>query len=239
MQNQDEEAFLSRLLHRAVHDLKAPVRHSEMFCEILSQQLSSESFTTEVSDTIDSIHRANRSQRVILDSFGKFVRHVFSELEIESLNFDALISEAWETTKDVSRRDDVDFELLTSVGSVKLDREKMKGALQELFDNACSFRSSERPHAIKCNARTSLNELTGVTELVVSIIDNGIGVDPQLLDRIPQPFEKLPGPRNAPRGGLGLTAANRIVQRHGGRLDLSSDGVSGFTAKIVLPIASS
>ena len=69
-------------------------------------------------------------------------------------------------------------------------------------------------------------------EVIVSVIDTGEGIPPENLDRI---FD----PGFTTRGvgvGLGLSTVYRIVQKHGGRIDVKSRVNEGSTFTIQIPI---
>ncbi len=71
--------------------------------------------------------------------------------------------------------------------------------------------------------------------VIVEVEDNGEGIEPELLDRIFEPFFTT-----KPRGvgtGLGLSIARKIVTRHGGTIEVSSQKDQGTTFRISLPLA--
>ena len=72
-------------------------------------------------------------------------------------------------------------------------------------------------------------------DAVVRIRDNGIGIAPEMLDRIFEPFTQLDRSPAHARGGLGigLTLARQLAQMHGGSLEARSDGL-GLGAELVL-----
>jgi light-regulated signal transduction histidine kinase (bacteriophytochrome) len=71
---------------------------------------------------------------------------------------------------------------------------------------------------------------------VVSVADNGIGIDPQFFDRIFQVFKRLHGPDSYEGAGLGLALCRRIVEGHGGVIKVSSEGLGkGTTFSFSLP----
>ncbi len=72
-------------------------------------------------------------------------------------------------------------------------------------------------------------------EVVVEVRDTGFGIPPELLARVTEPF--FTTKERGVGTGLGLTVCKRIVDRHGGRLELDSDG-AGTTARVVLPAVS-
>jgi len=73
-------------------------------------------------------------------------------------------------------------------------------------------------------------------EVVLTISDNGCGMDTEVLDHLFEPFFTR---RKEGQGtGLGLSIAHRIVTDHGGRLEASSPGPGhGSTFRVTLPLA--
>jgi len=69
----------------------------------------------------------------------------------------------------------------------------------------------------------------------ISVIDNGPGIPEHRHERVFEPFHTTKGTRGT---GLGLAVTQRIVQEHGGRIHLESDGETGATFRIVLPAES-
>lgn len=74
--------------------------------------------------------------------------------------------------------------------------------------------------------------------LVVSVQDNGIGMEPSSLSRIFDLFAQTPVPGEAPTGlGIGLSLARQFAQMHGGMLQASSEGLGcGSEFVLTLPV---
>ena len=74
--------------------------------------------------------------------------------------------------------------------------------------------------------------------LVVSVQDNGIGMEPSSLLRIFELFTQTPVPGEAPTGlGIGLSLARQFAQMHGGSLHATSDGLDcGSEFVLTLPV---
>jgi signal transduction histidine kinase len=102
---------------------------------------------------------------------------------------------------------------------------------RNLLDNAVKFAADAAEPLVTVEARPPLD---GKAVLVVR--DNGIGIEPRHRDRVFDLFEKLD-----PRGtgsGIGLAVVKRVVESHGGRVWLESEGRgAGTTACVALPMA--
>jgi CheY-like chemotaxis protein len=74
------------------------------------------------------------------------------------------------------------------------------------------------------------------------VIDRGMGISPELLQRLFQPFSQAESSLAHPRSGLGLGLAlvKELVERHGGAVSARSEGLGhGAEFAVVLPLASS
>src|SRR5262245_46547148 len=70
---------------------------------------------------------------------------------------------------------------------------------------------------------------------LVTVQDNGPGVEPEYLERIFRPFERMrTGPSSGP--GLGLAISREIVARHGGEIRAESKAGSGMAVRFTLPV---
>lgn len=71
---------------------------------------------------------------------------------------------------------------------------------------------------------------------VVSVSDEGIGMSPEDQMHIFEPFRRSKATRETILGvGLGLSVSRRIVQAHGGFMEVESEEGSGSTFRIVFP----
>lgn len=125
--------------------------------------------------------------------------------------------------------------------AVRGDGARLRQVFWNLLQNAVRF--SPRHGRISLSARVQEAEHDGANRpvLLVDIMDEGVGIDPQDIARIFEPFEQAVSARR--RGGtaglgLGLSIANAIVELHGGRLHASSQGAGrGSIFTVELPLS--
>jgi PAS domain S-box-containing protein len=113
---------------------------------------------------------------------------------------------------------------------IEADPIQMYQLFLNLVGNALKFHREGVPPVI--NLDTSYE---GNGRCVITVEDNGIGIDERYVDRIFKPFERLHG-RSAYEGtGIGLTICEKIVTRHGGNITFKNNSTNGITFHITLP----
>lgn len=83
---------------------------------------------------------------------------------------------------------------------------------------------------------------TAARKVAVTVRDNGIGMQPESINDLFEPFVQAPGAASNAEGGLGLGLAivRKIVERHGGSVSATSTGLGeGSTVTVLLPLAPS
>ena len=110
------------------------------------------------------------------------------------------------------------------------DRIRLLEVFQNLIENAVKFRSGQGDPRVEIGSRP------GPDGPVVTVRDNGVGIDPRFHDRVFALFERL-DPR-VEGTGVGLALVKRIVEVHGGRVWVESEGAGrGSTFCFSLPVA--
>lgn len=111
------------------------------------------------------------------------------------------------------------------------DPAMLQRAISNLLDNAHKYSEPGEPIHLRCG------ESDGC--VIIEVRDGGIGIDPEDLPRIFEPFFRTDRSRNRQAGGvgLGLALVRRIVNAHGGDIAVDSTRGRGTTFRIRLPAA--
>ena len=107
------------------------------------------------------------------------------------------------------------------------DEIQLTQVFQNLIGNAIKYKS-DAPPKIEIAAEETPDEW------IISVADNGIGIDPQYSERIFGIFKRLHG-RELPGTGMGLAICKRIVERHNGRIWVESQPGGGSKFSFSLP----
>jgi light-regulated signal transduction histidine kinase (bacteriophytochrome) len=112
---------------------------------------------------------------------------------------------------------------------VLADGGQLEQLFQNLTGNALKFSAADRPPVIRIRA-----ERVNEREWRFDIEDNGIGIEPQYFERIFVLFQRLHTRAEYEGTGIGLAVCKKIVERHGGRIWVTSRPGEGSTFSFVL-----
>jgi chemotaxis family two-component system sensor kinase Cph1 len=113
---------------------------------------------------------------------------------------------------------------------VRCERGQLVQLFQNLIGNAIKYGAKERPVVAIAAAREG-------AEVVISVQDNGIGIDPGHHQRIFEVFQRLHRRDEYPGTGIGLAICKKVVERHAGRIWVESRLGEGATFRFTLPAA--
>ena len=108
------------------------------------------------------------------------------------------------------------------------DSRQLRRLLQNLVGNAVKFRGDRPP-------RVEVSALRGGEGWIVTVRDNGVGVDPEHTGRIFAMFSRLNGDTEGT--GIGLAVCRRVVEAHGGRIWVEPAEGGGSAFRFTLPTA--
>ena len=99
---------------------------------------------------------------------------------------------------------------------MSVDRARMIEVLQNLLGNAIKFMGDQPRPRIEVGARASSDDT------VFFVADNGVGIEPRHHESVFGLFERLDPQLDG--SGVGLAVARRVVELHGGRIWVESEG---------------
>jgi PAS domain S-box-containing protein len=111
---------------------------------------------------------------------------------------------------------------------IPADSGQMVQLFQNLIGNAVKFRGGKPP-------RVQVTAVEAEDAWVVAVMDNGIGIQSEHLDRIFGMFQRLHSSSEYPGTGIGLAICKRIVDRHGGQIWATSQPGEGSTFYFSIP----
>ncbi|MBK9518035.1 MAG: HAMP domain-containing protein [Anaeromyxobacter sp.] len=205
------------------HELKNPLTPIAMSVELLRDARDRPDFPEILDESTRAIGEEVRRLRRIVDEFSRFARLPAPALE------PVPAGELAQALLALYPADPPGVALARQVApglpTVLADRDQVLQVLHNLVKNA--LEAMPDGGVLRFSARREDQEVH------FEVADSGPGIDPALLPRIFEPYVTT----KEGGTGLGLAIAERIVQEHGGRLEVASRPGQGATFTIRLPVA--
>lgn len=220
--NTDLEQFANVISH----DLQEPLREIVGFLDLLPQQLGQNLNEKSQQYIFFVMEGAQRMQAMIKDllDFGRLGRE---EAKRTTLDLAEPLNHTLRTMR-VSIEQSGARVIHDPLPTVLGDSSQLARLFQNLVGNAIKFRGEE-PLEIHIGASQSEEGW------LISVRDNGIGIDMQFADRVFEVFQRLHARGQYEGTGIGLAICRRIVEQHGGRIWLESKAGKGTTFLFTLP----
>jgi signal transduction histidine kinase len=125
------------------------------------------------------------------------------------------------------------MDIAEALPPINADRLALERALQNLLSNAMKYSNGSRLIEIRALAQSNKRG----EEVQITVADRGIGIEPEELSELFEPFKRGAAAVAAqiPGNGLGLYLVKRIVAAHGGSISVNSEPGVGSTFTIHLP----
>ncbi|HEU5034320.1 MAG TPA: ATP-binding protein [Mycobacteriales bacterium] len=152
--------------------------------------------------------------------------------ELRAVPVDRVVADAIERLQPAADSKGVRVELHTDGGHVVLgDPAQLTLAVVNLTDNAIAYSDPDTTVTVSVHAREDVVE--------VAVVDQGVGIPPEDLDRIFERFYRVDPARSRATGGtgLGLAIVKHVLHNHGGEVTVSSRLGHGSTFTLRLPMA--
>ncbi len=212
--------LMSSFMHDASHDFRTPLATISTSLYLLLKSDDNQSREKHSKRIEQQITRLTR----LIDGLNTMTwLDSQSQLELRSLDMNEM---AHMLTAQHPR---LQLDLAADLPSVQGDEHELYQALRHLVDNAVQFSPADK----EIRLRTALEG----SEILFEVRDSGAGIQPKDLPHIFERFYRADQSRSTDSGGigLGLSIARKIVELHGGRIEVESVPGAGSLFRVVLP----
>jgi signal transduction histidine kinase/CheY-like chemotaxis protein len=229
--NVAKSAFLANMSHELRTPLNAIIGFSEVLVDRKFGDLN-EQQESYVGHVLESGQHLLRLINDVLDL--SKVEADRMDLHLEPCDLPEVVGEVVGTLQEMTSAKGVSLTVSLDALPLVADVGRLKQILYNLLSNAIKF----TPAGGSVTVRSAVESLPSPS-LRVSVADTGIGIRPEDQERVFREFEQIDSAyARAQRGtGLGLALTRRLVELHGGRLWLESEGEGhGSTFHFTLPL---
>jgi signal transduction histidine kinase len=217
---------LKRFVYALSHDLKTPLRTVSLFSEQLAGELG-DKIDQDAQDSLRFIRQGAHQAQAMIQRLLEYAMAVSQDGVEASADLGSVLSSALDDLGVAAREAGARI-TRGELPVVQGDESALRQLFLNLIANAIKYRGA-RPLEVHVSAvQTGGN-------WIISIRDNGIGIDPKYSDKVFELFERLHSSSQYEGSGIGLSICRRIVQRHGGRIWVESEPGLGSTFCFSLP----
>ncbi|HTA37793.1 MAG TPA: ATP-binding protein [Candidatus Acidoferrales bacterium] len=212
---------LEEFAYVASHDLQEPLRAISGFTQLLADRYSGK-LDAEADEFIGYIVDGTRRMKHLIDDVLQYSRVTTHGRPLVPVDLNAVARRAAQNLQATlaASSAEVTFDDLPEVEG---DATQLIQLVQNLIANGVKYNRSRPP---RIGIAADRNE---EGDWVISVRDNGIGIDPKYQDRIFRIFARLHTREEFGGTGIGLALTRRILERHGGRIWVESVEGHGAT----------
>lgn len=224
------EAAWGEVARRLAHEIKNPLTPIQLSAERIRRRYlgSLPAAETELLDrATHTIVQQVAALRDMVNAFSEYARA--PEISFGELDLNGLVREVAYLYHG-PQQPEVQLELDTGLADIEADAVRLRQLLHNLIRNACEALENNEDARIIIGTRRV--DAGGVASAEIRVADNGPGIDPELLERIFDPYVT-----SKTRGtGLGLAIARRLVEEHGGSIAAENLAGGGACVTVTLPV---
>lgn len=230
--NQAKSQFLANMSH----ELRTPMNAVIGYAEMLEEEAEDQGLDDFIPD-LQRIRSAGRHLLQLINDVLDLSKIEADKVELypEQVELDQLIEEVLSTVKPLVEKNSnqLKFSHGDSLGEVFIDVTKLRQIILNLLSNAAKF-TDNGVIELKIYRETR----DAISWLVVSVNDSGIGITPEQIDRLFQPFSQADASTTRKYGGtgLGLVISQRFAEMMGGSLTVDSALGEGSNFSLRLPV---
>ncbi len=220
---------LKQFAHVASHDLQEPLRKLMQFTEYLVQDCADDLskdgkyFLSVISNSADRMRKLVRDILSLSSASG-------NEMKIAEINLAAMMKEL-KTDFDVTISETGAKLKIGKLPKIHGDATLVEQLFKNLISNGLKYQDHDKDPVIEIKGSTRGDE-----EIIISVADNGIGINPENIAKIFDPFTRLHDRKEFDGTGIGLAICRTVSDRHGWHIRAESTVGKGTTFSIVIPV---
>ena len=226
----------SDFLANMSHELRTPLNSIIGFSEVLEDELLG-SLNASQREDVQYILKAGRHLLSLINDILDLskVESGKMELEVDRVSLRGMLDASLVMHREKALRHGISLDLQMEPVTdmvIEADERKLKQILFNLLSNAVKFTPDGG------SVRVMAREITGAQEIEISIEDTGIGIKPEDIPKLFKEFSQLDSvyDKKYEGTGLGLALTKKLVELHGGRIQVSSEFGKGSRFAFVIPV---
>ena len=224
----------SEFLANMSHELRTPLNAIIGFSDLIKQRDEINIAVDRIPEYIDAIYSSGQYLLSLINDILDFSKSNVGKLKLqeETVNLGRLFNAVFKQIAHVAEISELrlTFPPVTDLPDIKGDKLRLRQILLNLLSNAINFTP------LGGEVRVSVSRGDG-GEISIAVSDTGIGMSPEELKTLGQPFQQFQRAysRKCRGTGLGVSLSKALAELHDGSLEYTSERGKGTTATLILP----
>ena len=220
---------LQRFAYVASHDLQEPLRTIASFTQLLERRYKGK-LDADADEFMNYTVEAALRMKEQIKGLLEYSRISTKENEFKDVSSKFILNQAISNLQFAINENKAEI-TYDSMPVIMCDAGQLQRIFQNLISNAIKFKKeNERPKIHISAKKDNENQ-----EYIFSVLDNGIGIEKQYMDRIFVIFQRLHTIEEYNGTGIGLSIVKKIIERHGGRIWVKSSFGKGSIFYFTVP----
>jgi PAS domain S-box-containing protein len=217
---------LNSFAYTVSHDLRSPLRAMDGFLHLLREE-SGGQLSGEAQAHLDKIGNAIVRMKNLIEGILTLTHSARHDLQLELVNLSDTVSRTLRDCANAEPDRQIHFEVQPDIIATA-DARMLEVVVSNLVGNAWKYTAKTASPSIRFFSEFQDGETWYCIE------DNGAGFDATYADKLFQPFQRLHKSQEFPGIGIGLATVQRVILRHGGRIEAVSTPGQGATFRFTL-----
>lgn len=230
--NEAKSSFLATMSH----EFRTPLNAIIGFSEMLQHLPTDDSTKNKTQEYAQDIHKGGMHMLSLVNDILDLseIQEDKRQLEKQSINIETIVDDCIQSMRPLFEKKNIEIisDIPSDLSEFSADERSMHQILINLLSNAIKYSNPNDKISVLVKADESY--------LSISVIDTGLGISPDILPKILEPFTGSDADPHIAKSiegtGLGLSIVNSLSKQHGGEVLIESEIGKGTTVEIKIPI---
>lgn len=222
---------LESFTYTVSHDLKSPLRTIDYYSRFILEDYEDE-LNNDVRNTLISIRSVCSSMFSLIDKLLQYAVAAKAEPEFSMVDMGTLFGQSFHEIIAAEQNRNIDLDIANKLPQVKGDAVLLKQVIINILSNAIKFTRGREKAVIRviCSEENNWYKF--------SVSDNGVGFNMAYASKLFGIFQRMHSQSEFEGSGIGLATVKKIIEKHGGNVDITSKEDQGTTVSFTMPIYS-
>jgi len=210
------------------HDMQEPLRMIGNYIQLIKRKIDKTPHDSDIDEYIAYTSANTTNLQTLIKDILTYSTSNKVILPEEFTPTENLLQEIISSIQPILNEKEAEVILADKLIPLKIEKNFLNQIFQNLILNGIKYNTASKP-TVEISCRDS------ETETIYAVKDNGIGIEEKYFEKIFEPFQRLHNKYDFPGTGLGLSICKKILEKHNGKMWVTSEEGKGSTFFMSVP----